>query len=84
MEKVNARNNEPTLYASDDETLAAALIMKCREKTWPPLKNSTRQHYEFFTDKYLLPTWGTTKLRKSVAVARYKLPKSLTHPGVLR
>jgi integrase len=63
MEKVNARNNEPGLYPSDDETLAS-LIAKCREKTWPHLKNSTRQHYEFFMDKYLLPTWGTMKLRK--------------------
>lgn len=63
MEKVNARNNEPALYASDDETLAS-LIAKCREKTWPHLKNSTRQHYEFFMEKYLLPTWGTMKLRK--------------------
>jgi integrase len=63
MEKVNARNNEPNLYPSDDETLAS-LIAKCREKTWPHLKNSTRQHYEFFTEKYLLPTWGTMKLRK--------------------
>ncbi|MCI0349964.1 MAG: site-specific integrase [Acidobacteriales bacterium] len=63
MEKVNARNNEPGLYPSDDETLAS-LIAKCREKTWPHLKNSTRQHYEFLTDKYLLPVWGTMKLRK--------------------
>jgi integrase len=63
MEKVNARNNEPCLYPSDDETLAS-LIAKCREKTWPHLKNSTRQHYEFFMDKYLLPTWGTMKISK--------------------
>jgi integrase len=63
MEKVNARNNEPGLYLSDEETLAS-LIAKCRAKTWPYLKNSTRQHYEFFMDKYLLPTWGTMKLRK--------------------
>lgn len=63
MEKVNARNNEPGLYPSDDETLAS-LIAKCREKTWPHLKNSTRRHYEFLTDKYLLPTWGTMMLRK--------------------
>jgi integrase len=63
MEKVNARNNEPKMYPSDDETLAS-LIAKCREKTWPHLKNSTRQHYEFFMDKYLLPAWGTMRLRK--------------------
>ncbi len=63
MEKVNARNNEPGLYITDDETLAS-LFAKCREKTWPHLKNSTRKHYEFFADKYLLPAWGTMKLRK--------------------
>jgi len=63
MEKVNARNNEPGLYPSEDETLAT-LIAKCREKTWPYLKNSTRQHYEFLSGKYLLPSWGTMKLRK--------------------
>lgn len=63
MEKANARNNDPSLYALDDDTLAA-LIAKCREKTWPHLKNSTRQHYAFFMEKYLLPTWGTMKLRK--------------------
>ena len=63
MEKVNVRNNEPNLYPSDDETLTT-LIAKCREKTWPHLKNSTRQHYEFFMHKYLLPAWGTSKLRK--------------------
>ena len=33
-------------------------------KAWPHLKNSTRQHYEFFFDKYLLPAWGTMRLRK--------------------
>lgn len=49
MEKANARNNEPSLYPSDDETLAS-LFAKCREKTWPHLKNSTRQHYEFLAD----------------------------------
>jgi hypothetical protein len=63
MERVNARNNTPGLYISDEETMAS-LIAKCREKTWPYLKNSTRQHYEFFMDKYLLPAWGTMRLRK--------------------
>ena len=63
MERVNARNNDPGLYPSHDETLAS-LVAKCREKTWPYLKNSTRQHYGFFMDKYLLPTWGTMKLRR--------------------
>ena len=67
MERVNARNNEPGLYISDEETMAS-LIAKCREKTWPHLKNSTRQHYEFFMHKYLLPAWGTMKLRKMVII----------------
>lgn len=62
MEKVNERNNDPGLQVPEDETLAS-LIANCREKTWPHLKNSTRQHYEFFMDKYLLPKWGTMKLR---------------------
>jgi hypothetical protein len=44
VEKVNARNNEPSPYLTDDQTLAS-LFAKCREKTWPHLKNSTRQHY---------------------------------------
>lgn len=63
MEKVNACNNEPALYPSSHETLAS-LIAKCREKTWPHLKNSTRQHYEFFMNKYLLPTWRTMRLQE--------------------
>ena len=67
MEKVNARNNEPGLYPSNDETLAS-LVAKCRENTWPHLKNSTRQHYEFFMDKYLLPECGTMKPRKMVTI----------------
>jgi integrase len=74
MEKVNARNNEPSLYPSDDETLAS-LIAKCREKTWPHLKNSTRQHYEFFTEKYLLPTWGTMNPAIGVKLPRKKQRK---------
>ena len=63
MEKVNERNNEPDLNSTEDETLAS-LISKCRQKTWPHLKNSTRQHYEFFMNKYLVPAWGTMKVRK--------------------
>ena len=81
MEKVNARNNEPALYASDDETLAS-LIATCREKTWPHLKNSTQQHYEFFMDKYLLPAWGTMKLRKMIVIELQDFFNSF-HPRLL-
>jgi integrase len=63
MAKVNARNNEPHLFPSLDETLAS-LIAKCREKTWPHLKKSTVKQYEMFMTTYLLPEFGTTKLRK--------------------
>jgi integrase len=63
MAKVNARNNEPHLFPSLDETLAS-LIAKCREKTWPHLKNSTVKQYEMFMTAYLLPEFGTMKLRK--------------------
>jgi hypothetical protein len=63
MAKVNARNNEPQLFPSLDETLAS-LIAKCREKTWPHLKKSTIKQYEMFMTTYLLPEFGKTKLRK--------------------
>lgn len=63
MAKVNARNNEPHLFSSLDETLTS-LIAKCREKTWPHLKKSTIKQYEMFMTSYLLPEFGKTKLRK--------------------
>ena len=45
METVNERNNQPHLFTSDDETVQA-VYKKCRELTWPHLKNSTRKQYE--------------------------------------
>ena len=45
MEKVNARNNEPHLFTGNDDTVQA-VYNKCRELTWPHLKNSTRNQYE--------------------------------------
>ena len=63
MERVNQRNNEPHLFSGDDETLAS-LVARCREKTWPYLKNSARKSYDFFMEKYLIPQFGTMKLRK--------------------
>jgi hypothetical protein len=63
MEKVNDRNNEPDLFASDGETLNA-VYKRCRELTWPHLKNSTRKQYEFYFSTYLLPAYGTMKLQK--------------------
>jgi len=63
MERVNARNNEPDAFPSDDETVAG-LYARCQQITWPHLKNSTRSHYEFFFSTYIVPQWGTKKLRK--------------------
>jgi integrase len=63
MEKVNERNNEPHLFAGDDETVRAVYI-KCRELTWPHLKNSTRKQYEENFTRHLLPVFGSSKLRK--------------------
>ena len=63
MEVVNERNNQPHLFASDDDTVQA-LYDKCRQLTWPHLKNSSRTSYDFFFSTYLLPRWGPVKLKK--------------------
>lgn len=63
MERVNARNNEPHLYTSGEENVRA-VYNKCRELTWPHLKNSTRKQYEENFTTYLLPVFGDSKLRK--------------------
>jgi len=63
MDRVNARNNEPHLFASDDDTVRA-VYEKCRDLTWPFLKNSTRKQYEEAFNKYLLPQFGDSKLQK--------------------
>lgn len=63
MERVNERNNQPDLFASDEETVRA-VYEKCQELTWPHLKNSTRKQYEENFKTYLLPEFGSSKLRK--------------------
>jgi integrase len=63
MEAVNARNNEPQLFPSGEESLAG-LVAVCREKMWPLLKNSTRISYDYYLNTYLLPKWGSMKIQK--------------------
>ena len=63
MERVNERNNQPHLFASDEETVRA-VYSKCQELTWPHLKNSTRKQYEENFKTYLLPEFGSSKVRK--------------------
>jgi integrase len=63
MERVNKRNNQPHLFASDEETVQA-VYTKCQELTWPHLKNSTRKQYEENFKTYLLPEFGSSKVRK--------------------
>ena len=63
MEKVNERNNQPHLFASDEETVRA-VYNKCRELTWPFLKNSTRKSYMEHFKTHLLPELGKCKVRK--------------------
>jgi integrase len=67
MEPVNERNNQPHLFASDEESLQA-LHDKCRELTWPHLKNSTRKQYEENFKTYLLPEFGNSKVRKMMTM----------------
>lgn len=68
MVRVNARNNDPATFPSQDETLST-LLAKCRELTWKYLKNSTRESYNYHFDSYLVPKWGNVKLRKLTTVA---------------
>jgi integrase len=63
MEPVNERNNQPHLFASDEETLQA-VYNKCAELTWPLLKNSTRKQYKENFRTHLLPAFGSSKVRK--------------------
>jgi integrase len=64
---VNKRNNDPATFPSQDETLST-LLAKCRELTWKYLKNSTRKSYNEFFDSYIVPKWGSMKLRKLTTV----------------
>ena len=68
MDRVNARNNDPANFSHEGETLSA-LLAKCRQMTWPFLKNSTRKSYGYYFDKYLEPRWGSMKLRKLTTVS---------------
>ncbi len=68
MVRVNKRNNDPATFPSQDETLST-LLAKCRELTWKYLKNSTRKSYNEFFDSYIVPKWGSMKLRKLTTVA---------------
>jgi hypothetical protein len=63
MQTANERNNQPHLFQSDEETLQA-VYNKCRNLTWPHLKNSTRKQYEENFKTYLLPEFGNRKVRK--------------------
>lgn len=80
MERVNARNNEPHLFASDEETVRA-VYKKCKELTWPHLKNSTTISYEEHFSTYLLPAIGDVKVRKLTRVELQAFFNSLT-PGL--
>jgi integrase len=68
MVRVNERNNDLATFPSPDETLST-LLARCRELTWPFLKNSTRKSYGHFFDDEIVPKWGDVKLRKLTTVA---------------
>ncbi len=63
MKSINEHNNDPTFCQAAEDTYGA-LVRMCGEKTWPHLKNSTRQSYDFFNATYLLPIWGRAPLSK--------------------
>ena len=80
MERVNERNNQPELFASDEETVQA-VYKKCRELTWPHLKNSTRKQYEENFRSYLTPAFGSSKVRKLTTIEIQKYFNTLS-PGL--
>lgn len=80
MEKVNARNNEPHLFKAEGETVQA-VYNKCRELTWPHLKNSSRKQYEEAFRRHLLPQFGNSKLQKLSRVELQAYFNSLS-PGL--
>jgi integrase len=77
MEPVNARNNQPHLFTSEDETVRA-LYNKCRELVWIHRKKPTRIQYEESFTRYLLPAFGDVKLRKLNRVELQAYFNSLT------
>ena len=77
MEEVNGRNNQQLgsadVPASNDgntaciaeqesKTTLAQLKDRCMELSWPLLKKSTRDNYEFFFSSYLGPAFGNRKI----------------------
>jgi integrase len=80
MEKVNAWNNEPQLFKGEDDTVRA-VYNKCRELTWPYLKNSTKTQYEENFKRHLLPSFGDSKLSKLSRIELQAYFNSLT-PGL--
>ena len=80
MERINARNNEPHLFASDEETVRT-VYNKCKELAWPHLKNSTTKSYEEHFSTHLLPAFGEIKVRKLTRVELQAYFNSLT-PGL--
>ena len=80
MERANERNNQPHLFVSDEETVRA-VYNKCRELTWPHLKNSTRKQYEENFKTYLLPEFGNSKVRKLKTMELQGYFNKL-HPGL--
>jgi integrase len=77
MEEVNERNNQPHLFSSQEETLQT-VYEKCREQTWPHLKNSTRKQYLDNFETYLLPKFGSRLVRKLTTVELQIYFNSLT------
>jgi integrase len=63
MEKVNERNNDPSLHPTDNENFHG-LVKQCRDKLWMHYKKPTRIQYDYFLKCYLLPAWGNTKLTR--------------------
>jgi integrase len=80
METVNERNNQPHLFASREETLRT-IYNKCREQTWPHLKNSTRKQYVENFETYLLPKFGDGLIRKLTTIDLQAYFNSLS-PGL--
>lgn len=63
MERVNERNNQPHLFASDEETVRA-VCDKCKQSTWQHLKNFTRKQYEENFKTYLFPEFGSSQTKR--------------------
>jgi len=77
MEEVNGRNNRQlgsaevpasndrktaSIAEQESKTTLTQLKDKCMELSWPLLKKSTRENYEFFFSSYLVPTFGDRKI----------------------